>query len=79
MILISVLLTRTLFTSIHVVQSFLSETLHSVVYSHKKMPACPHLISLEDVNLEEIGRKMAEVSITERLLPFEMIIYALSW
>lgn len=58
--LISVLLTRTLFTSIHVVQSFLSETLHSVVYSHKKMPACPHLISLEDVNLEEIRRKMAE-------------------
>ena len=60
--LISVLLTRTVFTSIHALQSFFSSTLHFVVHAHKKMPPCPHLNSIEEVNLEEIKRKMTEVS-----------------
>lgn len=60
--LIFVLFTRTLYNSIHAVQSFFFGTLHFVVYPRKKMPACPHLVSVEEINAEEIRRKMTEVS-----------------
>ena len=60
--LICVLVTRTVFTSIHALQSYFSDTLRFVVHAHKKMPPCPHLNSIEEVNLEEIKRKMTEVS-----------------
>lgn len=58
--LIFVLFTRTLYNSIHAVQSFFFGTLHFVVYPRKKMPACPHLVSVEEINAEEIRRKMTE-------------------
>ena len=60
--LIFVLFTRTLYNSIHAVQSFFFGTLHFVVYPRKKMPACPHLVSVEEINAEEIRKKMTEVS-----------------
>lgn len=58
--LIFVLFTRTLYNSIHAVQSFFFGTLDFVVYPRKKMPACPHLVSVEEINAEEIRRKMTE-------------------
>lgn len=80
--LISVLLTRTFFTSIHALQSFFSGTLHFVVHAHKKMSPCPHLNSIEEVNLEEVKRKMTEVGlllICLQVIPYhERIIYAWS-
>ena len=80
--LISVLLTRTVFTSIHALQRFFSDTLHSVVHAHKTMPPCPHLNAIEEVNLEELKRKMTEVSlllICLHIIPYhERIIYAWS-
>lgn len=58
--IISVLLTPTALTSIHALQSFLFGTFCFVVQAHKKMPRCPHLISIEEVNVEEIKRKMSD-------------------
>ena len=60
--IISVLLTPIALTSIHALQSFLFGTFRFVVQAHKKMPPCPHLISIEEVNVEEIKRKMSDVS-----------------
>ena len=60
-LLISVLLTRISQASIHALQSFLFGT-HFVALACKKMPPCPHLNSIEEVNVEEIKRKMKEVN-----------------
>jgi len=38
-----------------------------VVQARKKMPSCPHLNSIEEVNLEELKRRMSEVSCCLRL------------
>ena len=59
-LLISVLLTRLSQAPIHALQSFLFGT-HFVALTCKKMPSCPHLNSIEEVNVEEIKRKMKEV------------------
>lgn len=59
-LLICVLLTRISHKSIHALQRFLFGT-HFVALACKKMPPCPHLNSIEEVNVEEIKRKMKEV------------------
>ena len=35
-----------------------------VVQVHKKMPPCPHLNSLEEINVEEIKRKMTDAHVS---------------
>lgn len=61
---ISVLLIRTAITSIHALQSILSGGVQFVVQVHKKMPPCPHLNSLEEINVEEIKRKMSDAHVS---------------
>jgi len=58
--LVCVLLTRLSQKPIHALQRFLFGT-NFVALAYKKMPPCPHLNSIEEVNVEEIKRKMKEV------------------
>ena len=60
--LVSVLLTRLSQKQIHALQRFLFGT-NFVALAYKKMPPCPHLISIEEINVEEIKGKMKEVSL----------------
>lgn len=61
--LVCVLLTRLSQKPIHALQRFLFGT-HFVALAYKKMPPCPHLNSIEEVNVEEIKRKMKEVNVS---------------
>ena len=58
--LVCVLLTRLSQKPIHALQRFLFGTNFEAL-AYKKMPPCPHLNSIEEVNVEEIKRKMKEV------------------
>ena len=58
--LVCVLLTRLSQKPIHALQRFLFGT-YFVAQAYKKMPPCPHLNSVEEINVEEIKGKMKEV------------------
>lgn len=59
--LVCVLLTRLSQKQIHALQRFLFGT-NFVALAYKKMPPCPHVNSVEEINVEEIKGKMKEGS-----------------